>query len=72
MFGLVSKKRELLLEMRIKELENLLCPADQHDYCVAGTTAHLVPTSGTAEFQYTDVLVCKRCFKRKERTRYCL
>ena len=70
MFSLISKRREMLLEARIKELENLLCPADQHDYYVADTTAHLVPTSGTAEFQYTDVLVCKRCFKRKERTRY--
>lgn len=70
MFGLVSKKREMLLEARIKELENLLCPADQHDYRVADTTAHLVPSCGTAEFQYTDVLVCKRCFKRKEKTRY--
>lgn len=67
---LTSKKREMLLNARIKELENLLCPADQHDFHVIDTIAHLVPAGASAEFEYTDVLVCKRCFKRKEKTRY--
>lgn len=32
MFGRKYHDRELLYKARIKELENLLCPGEQHDF----------------------------------------
>ena len=63
MFG--QKRRELELMSRIKELENLLCPAEQHDYHMVDEVEHVMYAAGLAEIEYTRVYVCKKCFKRK-------
>ena len=56
------KERELLLEARIKELENLLCPAEQHDYVKVNELEHLVGSHGSTVLHQT--FVCRRCLKR--------
>ena len=63
MYG--QKRRELELMSRIKELENLLCPAEQHDYHMVDEVEHVMYAAGMAEIEYTRVYVYKKCFKRK-------
>ena len=64
MFG-AARKRELLLQARIKELENILCPAEQHDYHEVDKTRHIVDSYGTEIF--TKKFICRRCYKRVEK-----
>lgn len=64
MFGKKSK-RELLLKARIKELENLLCPGEQHDYHQVDEVSHVIDGRGTTT--YTRRFVCKRCLKAVEK-----
>lgn len=63
MFG-AAHKRELLLQARIKELENILCPAEQHDWREVSSTMHLLDSQGTTIC--TKRLVCRRCYKSIE------
>ena len=58
-------EREFLFKARIKELENILCPAEQHDYAVADEEMHIIDGCGTAI--YSRRYVCKRCLKVMER-----
>ena len=57
--------RELIFKARIKELENILCPAEQHDYAIASEEMHIIDGHGTAI--YSRRYVCKRCLKAIER-----
>lgn len=61
-------ERELLFKARIKELENILCPAERHDYAVAGEEMHIIDGHGTTI--YSRRYVCKRCLKAIERDEY--
>lgn len=61
-------ERELLFKTRIKELENILCPAEQHEYAVAGEEMHIIDGYGTVI--YSRRYVCKRCLKAIERDEY--
>lgn len=61
MFG--RKRAELLLNARIKELENIICPAEQHDYHVVDRIEHVMFTGGIPDIEYTEILVCKKCQK---------
>ena len=58
-------ERELLFKARIKELENILCPAEQHDYAIAVEESHCLDGRGT--MLYSRRYVCKRCLKAIER-----
>jgi hypothetical protein len=60
--------RETTLKARIKELENILCPAEQHDFALVDKTMHVVDAHGTTAFSCR--YVCKRCLKVKERDEF--
>lgn len=64
----VSRAYEESLKSRIKELENILCPAEQHDFALVDKTVHVIDGYGTtvSSCRY----VCKRCLKAKERDEY--
>lgn len=59
------KERELLYKTRIKELENVICPGEQHDYALVDETQNL---SEYGVFVYHRRYVCKRCLKVKEKS----
>lgn len=56
------------LQNRIKELEQLLCPAEQHDFVKVHRTTHIIDAYGSA--LHDDKYVCKRCLKAKIETNY--
>lgn len=55
-------------QARIEALENILCPAEQHDYAVASEEMHIIDGYGT--IIYSRRYVCKRCLKAMERNEY--
>ena len=57
------KERELLYKARIKELENVICPGEQHDYALVDETKVL---KEYGVFVFHRRYVCKRCLKAKE------
>lgn len=68
---MLSKKRyyenrETLLKCRIKELENIICPAEQHDFVVVDEKMDIIDGYGSAV--YHRRYVCKRCLKAVEKT----
>lgn len=66
MFGKRRNERELLLKMRIKELENIICPAELHDWQRVSENHIVVDGYGTEI--YVRRYVCKRCLQADERT----
>ena len=70
--GFVSKRflREEVtrLQYRVKELEEKLCPAEEHDW--KKVDRRCVTVCMDEEVFVTD-LVCKRCGKRKTEREYC-
>ena len=50
-------------KFRIKELENIICPGEQHDYALVDET-QVLRENGV--FVYHRRYVCKRCLKAKE------
>ena len=60
------KNRELLLKARIKELENIICPGEQHEYVKVNEKMDVVDCFGT--FVFHRRYVCKRCFNAVENT----
>lgn len=57
------EQHEILLRARIKELENLLCPAEQHDFVAVNTRFQ---TAGIGDVQMIKRWVCRRCLLTKE------
>lgn len=57
------QEENLQLLNRIKELEQLLCPAEQHDYIRTSRTTHILDAYGSAT--HDDRYICKRCLKTK-------
>lgn len=55
------KNREIAYLNRIKELENILCPAEQHDYAVA--VQQFKPLDGYGTELVWKRKVCRRCLK---------
>lgn len=55
-------EREAYCAARIKELENIICPAEQHDYAVAEEKMDVIDGHGTTLFHRR--YVCKRCLKK--------
>ena len=62
-------EREAILRSRIRQLEHIICPGEQHEYCRAGEEIHVIDGHGTMIF--TRRYVCKRCGKIEEREEYC-
>lgn len=56
------REENLQLLNRIKELEQLLCPAEQHDFVKVDRTTYVV---GYGSELHDDRYVCKRCLKTK-------
>ncbi|MBR1760933.1 MAG: hypothetical protein IJ741_07115 [Schwartzia sp.] len=55
-----NRKKELLQkDMRIRELEEILCPCEQHDWIAA---RYETDSDGKA----TRIMMCRRCKKEKE------
>lgn len=63
------RKKEFEYQARIKELENIICPAEQHDFHVVDEVEHIIPAGVSADIEYTEILVCKKCLKRVTRAR---
>ena len=57
------KELELLYKARIKELENVICPGEQHDYAMVDETQ---TARDYGVIVYHRRYVCKRCLKAKE------
>jgi hypothetical protein len=62
----ISKVEIAGYEARIKELENIICPAEQHGYVVAVEKSEVIDGHGTT--LYHRRYVCKRCMKEIKRT----
>lgn len=56
-------ERDVLLRCRIKELENIICPGEVHDFKEADRTPHY----GNNDVTFTVRCVCQRCLKVQER-----
>lgn len=66
MFGMKKRiEREILLKARIKELENIICPNEVHDYVKVAETINPMDCYGTLSFLRR--YVCKRCLKAVEK-----
>ena len=57
------REENIRLQNRIKELEQLLCPAEQHDFIKVSRTTHIIDAYGSA--LHDDRYVCRRCLKAK-------
>lgn len=68
MFGRKYKEKELLYKARIKELENILCPGEQHDFKEVDREI-LGPSLDGHDLLVRHRRVCSRCFKAEEYTR---
>lgn len=63
MFG--KRKRELLTQAaRIRELEEILCPCEQHDWVSTGY--HFDGGTGCGDSTTFYHYICKRCKKRMQ------
>lgn len=68
MFGRKYKEKEILYKARIKELENLLCPGEMHDF--KEVEREIVgPSMDGHDVLVHYRLVCARCYKAMEYTR---
>lgn len=62
MFGRKARiERMVRMEERIKQLERIICPGEQHDYCLFKENMYIVDSYGTTT--YTRRYVCLRCGK---------
>lgn len=68
MFGRKYHDRELLYKARIKELENLLCPGEQHDVKEVDHQI-LGPSPDGFDCIVYRRYVCSRCYKAVESKR---
>lgn len=66
MFGLISRCRHLLImkdkDNRIRELEDMMCPYNQHDYI---ETDSKVICGNYGDTSRKTIYQCKRCKKIK-------
>ena len=69
MFGRKARiERMVKMEARIKQLEHIICPGEQHEYCKASEEMHIIDAQGSTTF--TRRYVCKRCGKEITREGY--
>lgn len=68
MFGRKYKEKEILYKARIKELENLLCPGEQHDFKEVEREILGLSMDGY-NLLVRHRRVCSRCYKVEEYTR---
>lgn len=64
------RKKDLIrdnerLIQRVAQLENIICPAEQHDFVVAEQWfSYGTPSDPTAVIEHKRV-ICKRCFTQR-------
>lgn len=58
-----TKKENEKLKVRIHELEEILCPCEQHDYIEVGRTLKTDCTGGIIDSWHIKKYVCKKCKK---------
>lgn len=63
-----SRAYEESLKHRIRELENILCPYEQHDFVLSAEAAHVIDSHGTTILSRR--YICRRCLKVNERDEY--
>lgn len=61
-------EERILLETRIEELENILCPAEAHEWQCVSESYHIVDGYGTGVLDRR--YVCKRCLRAKVETEW--
>lgn len=59
-------RNEIHLKHRIKELENLLCPAEQHEFVEVARRFSVEYGTPCLEIKTIMRMVCRRCYKTKE------
>ena len=59
----ISKVEIAKYDARIKELENIICPAEQHDFVQLSEERTLFNGYGT-EYVYRS-FICKKCLKKR-------
>jgi len=64
MFGRKAKLIEKL-QQRIEELEEIICPFNQHDW--VEIDSYEVPINNYLDFDTVHVYKCRNCGKRRER-----
>lgn len=64
MFGSKAKKIEEL-QRRVEELEERLCPLNQHDW--VEIASYEIPINNYLDFDTVRVYKCRRCGKKCER-----
>jgi len=63
-FGVGAWQKEIRLANRIHELEEILCPCEQHDWVKVGQK--MVGGTGHGDEQCIERYVCRKCKKEKE------
>lgn len=63
-----ANKENIRLRARIKELENIICPAQQHSYIEVSKKSDVIDGYGTVV--YHRRYVCKKCLREYEETDY--
>ena len=58
----VMVARNAKVDARIKELENIICPAEQHDYALCSENTNMLSFDVNI---CVKRYVCKRCLKEK-------
>lgn len=53
------------LRCRIKQLENIICPAEQHDFVVVSEWYESIDFGTVTDAELHRKLMCKRCFTEK-------
>ena len=57
----VKQRRIRELKARVRELEEILCPCQQHDEVII--SREVIPGNSPMELTYAHVMQCKRCKK---------
>lgn len=62
---IISKEKYIRLEKRIEELEQILCPVQQHDYIEVNREHRY---DNNAESYDVVTYQCRRCLRKKVKT----
>jgi hypothetical protein len=59
----VLEKNVALLTNRVSQLEEILCPCEQHDFVLVDTSTHYFNAGASVDSVQTHRYMCKRCKK---------
>ena len=63
MFNNKLKEENKQLKNRVHELEEILCPCEQHEYIEVGKKLETDTTGGVIDSWYKTRYICKKCKK---------